>query len=437
MNTGQELYRKAKKLIPGGTQLLSKRPEMFLPDQWPAYYSSARGCQVVDLDGKSYQDLSYMGIGACILGYADPDVNAAVVAAVNKGSMSTLNAPEEVELAELMIALHPWGEMVRYARTGGEAVAIAVRIARAATGRDKVLFCGYHGWHDWYLAANLSNDAALDGHLLPGLSPSGVPRQLRQSSYPFTYNNTDEFLKLAVEHKGEIGAVVMEPIRNFEPEAGFLPAIRRECSDQGMALIVDEVSAGFRLNVGGAHLKLGVEPDIAVFAKGIGNGFPMAVVMGKKCFMEAAQGSFISSTYWTERTGPVAAIATIRKMIDMNVPEHLVRMGQKVQLGWAELGQRHGLRLHVGGIPPLSHFSFDQVSDGLACKTLFTQEMLKRGFLATTACYLSLAHTDAVMAGYLAACDEVFRIIAAAAAGSGVTALLEGPVCHSGFRRLS
>lgn len=437
MGLGQELYRKAKTMIPGGTQLLSKRPEMFLPEQWPAYYQSAKGCEVKDLDGNVYQDLSYMGIGSCILGYADEDVNQAVISAVQNGSMNTLNAPEEVELAELMLELHPWAQMVRYGRTGGEAMSMAVRIARSATKRDKVLFCGYHGWHDWYLAANLSDNAALDGHLIPGLSPNGVPRHLRQSSYPFNYNNTQEFLELIEKYRGEIAAVVMEPIRNFEPEAGFFAQIRQSCTEEGIALIIDEITAGFRLNVGGAHMHLGIDPDIAVFAKGISNGVPMSVVIGRSSFMEAAQESFISSTYWTERTGPAAAIATLRKMVDHRVPEHLIRIGQKVMSGWQELGEKHHLHLHVGGIAPLGHFAFEQVPDALMCKTFFTQEMLKKGFLATTACYISLAHSDSIVESYLLACDEVFADLAAALKQGDLQDRLQGPVCHSGFKRLS
>ena len=196
MGTSQELYRTARKLIPGGTQLLSKRPEMFSPELWPAYYDRAWGCRIRDVDGREYRDMSYMGIGSAILGYADPDVNRAVSDALSRGATTTLNAPEEVALAELMVSLHPWAHMVRYARTGGEAMAVAVRIARAASGKDTVLFCGYHGWHDWYLSANLAADSALDGHLLPGLEPRGVPRALRGTALPFKYNDTHEFLSL-------------------------------------------------------------------------------------------------------------------------------------------------------------------------------------------------------------------------------------------------
>lgn len=437
MRTGQDLYEEAKRFIPGGTQLLSKRPEMFLPGQWPAYYSKAQGCKVWDLDGREYLDFSYMGIGSCILGYADPDVNAAVIAAVQNGSMTTLNAPEEVELAKLLVEIHPWAEMARFSRSGGEAMSIAVRIARAATKRDKVLFCGYHGWHDWYLAANLSEDAALDGHLLPGLQPSGVPRHLKGSSFPFNYNNLAEFHALIEKYKGEVAAVVMESIRNFDPEPDFFPTIRKICDEQGIALIVDEITAGFRLNVGGAHLRMGFEPDIAVFAKAISNGVPMAAVIGRAKFMDAAQGSFISSTYWTERMGPVAAIATIRKAQRVNLPEHLVRIGTMVMEGWTRLAEKHELPIHVGGIAPLGHFSFELGSLSMVAKTVFTQEMLKRGFLAGTACYICLAHTEELTCRYLDAVEDVFGLIAQGVTEGKLETLLEGPVCHSGFKRLS
>jgi glutamate-1-semialdehyde aminotransferase len=410
---------------------------MFLPGEWPSYYSRSKGCSVWDLDGNEFLDFSYMGIGACILGYADPDVNEAVVNAVQQGSMTTLNAPEEVELARLLIELHPWAEMARFARSGGEAMSISVRIARAATKRDKVLFCGYHGWHDWYLAANLSEDAALDGHLLPGLQPTGVPRHLAGSSYPFNYNNLAEFRALVEKHQGEVAAVVMESIRNFDPDPDFFPEIRRICNEQGIVLIMDEITAGFRLNIGGAHLVMGVEPDIAVFAKGISNGVPMSAVIGRSKFMDAAQGSFISSTYWTERLGPVAAIATIRKARTVDLPSHLNAIGSKVMEGWKRSGEKHGIAIEVGGIAPLGHFSFELPGKVLVAKTLFTQEMLKRGFLATTSCYISYAHKPELVERYLQATDEVFGLIAEGVRSDRLEAMLEGPVCHSGFKRLS
>src|SRR3989338_2144900 len=212
--TGQSLYRRAKKLIPGGTQLLSKRPEFLLPDQWPAYYSKVKGVEVWDLDGKKYIDMCQNGVGACVLGAGDPDVDTAVLQAVANGNLSTLNCPEEVELAELLVELHPWAQMVRYARCGGEAMAVAVRIARASAGRDKVAFFGFLGWDDLYLAANLTEDHALDGHLLAGLAPAGVPRGLTGTMLPFRYNQVDDLKAIVRDHGEELAAIVMEPTRS-------------------------------------------------------------------------------------------------------------------------------------------------------------------------------------------------------------------------------
>jgi len=436
MSLSQDLYKKAKKIIPGGTQLLSKRPEMFLPDFWPAYYDKAEGCKVWDLDGNEYIDMSYMGIGACILGYADEDVNLAVTEALNKGNMSTLNCSEEVELAELLCELHPWAEMVRYARTGGEAMSIAVRIARAKTGKDLVLFCGYHGWHDWYLSANLADDEALDGHLLPGLEPKGVPRGLKGTVFPFNYNDRDGFLELIDKYKDNVGVVVMEPIRNYYPKEGFLETIREITKKLGIVLIFDEVTSGWRLNIGGAHLIFEVVPDIAVFGKAISNGYPMAAIIGKPEVMEVAQDSFISSTYWTERIGPVAALATIKKLKRKNIPEHLINIGKEVQEGWKRLSGKHSLNITVSGINPLGHFSFEY-DNPLVLKTLFTQLMLESGFLATTEFYASFAHKDEHVEKYLEAVDEAFNFISKAIKEGNPEKYLKGPICHAGFRRLT
>ncbi|MBW2559307.1 MAG: aminotransferase class III-fold pyridoxal phosphate-dependent enzyme [Deltaproteobacteria bacterium] len=431
-----DLYEQAKRLIPGGTQLLSKRPEMFLPGGWPAYYSRAKGCEVWDLDDRRYVDMSLMGIGACVLGYADEDVDAAVHEAIERGNMATLNAPEEVELAEILIGLHPWADAVRYARTGGEAMAVAVRIARAHTRRDKVLFCGYHGWHDWYLAANLSDDEALDGHLLPGLEPRGVPRALKGTAFPFSYNDAEGFLSLMDEHGQDVGAVVMEPLRDEEPAPGFLEMIREETRTRGIVLVVDEITAGWRLCVGGAHLCYDFEPDIAVFAKAMSNGYPMAAVIGRGEVMRAAQETFVSSTYWTERIGPSAALATIRKLGDEDVPALLSHTGRAVKEVWISAAGEAGLDVHVGGLDPLVHLSFEH-PEALALKTLFTQEMLDRGFLATTAFYASFAHREEHVEAYANVCREVLRVLADALSAGDIVGRLRGPVCHAGFKRLT
>jgi glutamate-1-semialdehyde aminotransferase len=435
MGKGQKLYKKAKTFIPGGTQLLSKRPEMYLPDLWPAYYNKAKGCYVWDLDGNKYIDMGEMGIGACILGYSNAEINTAALDAIRRGNVSTLNAPEEVELAELMCKLHPWAQMVRYTRSGGEAMAVAVRIARARSGKDKILFCGYHGWHDWYLSANLSTNKALDGHLLPGLDPAGVPRGLMGSSIPFNYNNTEEFLKLAKKYKGQIGVVVLESIRNVKPDKRFISAISKVTKEQGIVFVVDEITAGWRLNAGGAHLILGMKPDVAVFAKATSNGFPIGVVIGKRGVMQAAQKTFISSTTWTDRIGPATAIATIKFFIKNKVNKHLIEVGERIQKGWKDLAKKNGLKISVGGIPPLSHFIFEDKKP-LVLKTLFTQEMLKLGFLASTDCYTSYAHKSEHIKLYLEACDKTFATISEALKQGNPEKYLKGPVCHSGFKRL-
>jgi glutamate-1-semialdehyde 2,1-aminomutase len=435
MNTGQQLYQRARTRIPGGTQLLSKRPEMFLPEQWPAYYQRAQGCEVVDLDGHRLLDMTHCGVGACTLGYADPDVTAAVVAAVQAGSMTVLNCPEEVELAELLCELHPWADRVRYARCGGESCMVAVRIARAATGRDKVAFCGYHGWNDWYLAANLGVEGALDGHLLPGLEPAGVPRALRGTALPFNFGDRAQLEAIVRDHGADLAAIIMEPIRNAA-DVEYLHFCRVQAMRCGAVLIFDEVSAGFRLCCGGSHMTMGVEPDMAVLAKAMGNGHPMGAIIGRAAVMEAAQKSFISSTYWTERVGLAAALATIRKFRRLKVEQHLIATGLRVQEGWRSAATQAGLAVEVGGIPPLSHFGI-LGSDGLAARTLFTQLMLARGYLAGPGFYPMLTHTPEIVAGYLARVAEVFVEIAAAQRAGDVARHLKGPLAHTGFKRLN
>lgn len=432
----QALYERAKQIIPGGTQLLSKRPEMFLPDHWPSYFEKAKGCEVWDLDGKKYVDAAYMGVGANVLGYANEAVDNAVIDSIRKGTNTTLNAPEEVELAEVLLDLHPWAHMVRYTKTGGEAMAVAVRIARAATGKDKVLFCGYHGWHDWYISSNLADDKLGDGHLIPGLEPNGVPRALLNSAIPFTYNDTEEFLARLGEHGDEVGCIVIESVRNFEPDPVFFETLRAEATKRGIVLILDEITAGFRLNIGGAHLRFGIEPDMAVFGKAFSNGYPMGAIIGKQEIMEAAQGSFISSLFWTERTGLAATLATIREMQRIDSPKRVTEVGTQVQEGWFKALEAAGLRGGVTGLPSVSALSLT-LGDFLAWKTYLTQSMLDKGYLATTALYASVAH-EGFIAPYLETLGEVLVAIGEhSRKGTAPESLLRGPVCHASFKRLT
>ncbi len=433
-DNGNRLWNKAKKIIPGGSQLLSKRSEMFLPNFWPSYYKKAKGIEIWDLDGNKFIDMSIMGVGACILGYADGDVNKAVKQAIDNGSMSTLNCPEEVELAELLLSLHPWAGMVRYARTGGEAMALAVRIARGYTKKDKIAFCGYHGWHDWYLSANLADDKNLDGQLLSGLKPLGVPRGLNKTSFPFNYNNIEE-LETIVE-KNDIGIIVVEPVRHDPPQNDFLKKIRKIASEIDAVLIFDEITSGWRMNIGGIHELYKVYPDIAVYGKAMSNGFPMAAIVGKYDVMDIAEESFISSTYWTERIGPTASITTINKIQEKNVPQHLCTIGNIISDGWKKLANENDLKIDVMGIPPLTTFKFDY-EENQALSTLFTQEMLDYGFLASKSVYVSYSHTKDFIDEYLFHVNDVFGIINCAIEENKVHELLKGPVAHKGFKRLT
>ncbi|MSQ95992.1 MAG: aminotransferase class III-fold pyridoxal phosphate-dependent enzyme [Gemmataceae bacterium] len=430
----QALYREAKALMPGGTQLLSKRPEMFAPEQWPAYYEQAIGCEVIDTDGRRFIDMSHCGILSCILGFADPDVNAAVIRRVNLGNMATQQTADEVELAKLLIEIHPWAQQARFTRSGGEAMTVAVRIARAATGHDKLAVCGYHGWHDWYLAANLPGQQ-LDAHLLPGLQPTGVPRGLEGTVHTFRYNRLDE-LEAALKQCGDdLAVIVMEPTRNLDPDPGFLEAVREHADRRGAVLIFDEISAGWRLCLGGAHRLYGVTPDLAVFAKAMSNGFAMGAVIGRREIMQAAQDSFISSTYWTEGIGPAAAVAAVKKMQRIDVPVHLARLGTRVLEGWRTLGAKHGLALTIAGRPASCSLSF-QHPQNAALLTLLTTRMLDRGFMAGGSCSLTLAHEMYHVERYLDALDQVFAELAAAIAADDISARLGGPVKHSTFARL-
>ena len=434
MGTGQKLWKRAKQVIPGGNMLLSKRAEMFLPEQWPAYFSKSKGCKVWDLDGNEYTDMFIMGIGTNILGYGNQEVDDAVRKTIDAGNMSTFNCPEEVYLVEKLIELHPWAHMGRLARSGGEANAVAIRIARAASGKDNVAICGYHGWHDWYLSANLGDDASLDGHLLPGLQPNGVPRNLKGTVFPFNYNNFAELEALVNAHN--IGVIKMEVVRNMGPEDNFLHKVRKLATERSIVLIFDECTSGFRETFGGLHKKYGVEPDMAMFGKALGNGYGITATIGKREVMEAAQTTFISSTFWTERIGPTAALKTLEVMERVKSWDTITQTGLCIRQGWQQLAEKHGLKINHWGLAALTGFTFDS-ANALAYKTLITQEMLAKGYLAGNSVYVCTEHTPEVVAGFFETLDPIFGLIKDCEEGRDVLGLLNGPVCHGGFKRLN
>jgi glutamate-1-semialdehyde 2,1-aminomutase len=431
MGTGPKLYKRAKLVIPGGNMLLSKRPEMFLQSGWPSYYSKAKGCEIWDLDDNKYLDMSIMGIGTNTLGYAYDPVDIEVKKCVESSNMSTLNCPEEVFLAEKLIEMHSWSDSAKFARTGGEINAIAIRIARAATGRSEVAICGYHGWHDWYLSANLSGSSTLNEHLLPGLNPEGVPRELKGLTHALRYNNFDDITIL--DQNSKIGVLIMEVMRSETPAPGYLESIREKCSKNGIVLIFDECTSGFRETFGGIHLKFGVEPDLATFGKAIGNGFAITALIGRKSIMDSAENTFISSTFWSERIGYVAALKTLSEMEKIRSWEVITNTGRKMQDIWHRIFKNLEFEYKVTGIPALSTFSL-LGEHGNVLKTWITQEMLKKGILASNIFYPSVAHTTEHLGLYEEKLNEVLNGIWK---NGKLNLLLDATPAQAGFKRLN
>lgn len=435
--SGPDLWQQARAVISGGTGLLSKRAEMFDPQHWPAYFSRCKGCEVWDISGKRYIDFAG-GIGAVLLGYADEDVTAAVQRRLSAGAYCSLVNPQEVELAERLLQLHPWAGKVRYARGGGEAMSMAVRIARASTGKSGIAFCGYHGWHDWYLAANINATNALDGHLLPGLQPKGVPRELAGTSVPFQYNDWDSF-EAAIAALGEnFAAVVMEPMRSQFPRGNFLEKIRYRCRQENAVFVVDEITSGLRYGFPGALSKTGVEPDVVVYAKAMSNGFPFAAIIGREEVMAEAEDSFISSSYWTDGVGTAAALATLKKMQDLNVQQSVWEKGLKFQQALKEIGSRYPLcNMAIAGMPSSPTIGFQSAENAQAVKTLYVRKMMERGFLVSSVFYLMLAHNETHISGLLEALDGVFSETERIIKEDRLHDELNGTVARTGFARLA
>jgi glutamate-1-semialdehyde aminotransferase len=424
-------------LIPGATQLISRRASRFAYGVSPIYAARAQGSHLWDVDGGEYIDWM-CGVGAIILGYADPVVDAAVKERIDQGTIFTINHEVEIELAEELVRTIPCAEMVRYAKGGGEACAIAVRIARGATGRDKVLFCGYHGWHDWYMAANLVDDKQLDDNLFPGIEPIGVPRALAGTALPFRYGDLAMLEGLLKQHQGEVAGIIMEPMRSEYPAPGYLEGVRELATRCGVVLIFDEVSCGFRPALGGAQELLGVTPDMAVFAKAISNGYPMGAVVGKREVMEPARRMFISSLYWSDTVGIVAALTTIRELRRRNGVAHIAHITELLQQGLNAAAAEAGAPVRCLGTR--AHLSLQfQVEDSLAQKkaiTLYVQEMAKRGIIATPGIFVGCAHTEDDVAQTVAAAREAFGIIQEGLTQDRLDDLLECELQTDLFRRL-
>ena len=434
MNKGQKLLKKAKKIIPGGNQLLSKRSEMFLPDFWPAYYKKAKGCKIWDLDNKEYYDFAGMGVTSSILGYSDETVNNALIKGIKKASMTTLNATEEVDLAKELLKIHKWSDMAKFCKSGGEACLVAIRLARSYSKNQNIAFCGYHGWHDWYLAANLQNPKNLDKQLLSGLKTNGVSKTFSGSIKPFYYNDIKSLEKLLKKKNHNIGIIIMEPMRAVPPKKNFLKKVQKLAKKNKIVLIFDEITSGFKDNYGGIHLKYKVAPDLAIFGKSIGNGYPISAIIGKKKIMDMSHETFISSTMWTDRLGFIAANTTLKKIKNLKINKKISKYGLQIKKGWSNLAQKNKINIIISGIDSIPSFKFEH-PDNLKLSTIFTQEMLKVGYLASNTLATTNAYNEKIINDYLKEVDKVFKKIKIQLDSNKLK--LDGKIKHSTFQRIT
>ena len=434
LSKGQKTWIRAKKIIPGGTMLFSKNPDLMLPGKWPAYFSKAKGCNIWDLENKKFTDLYSMGIGTNILGYCNKYVDKAVTDVVRRGNMSTLNSIDEIKLAEKLVEIHPWAEMACFTRSGGEANSVAIRIARAATGKDKIAICGYHGWHDWYLSTNINNSNNLSSHLMKNLPIKGVPKNLKNTAFTFNYNDIESLKSTIRNH--DIGAIKMEVMRNYEPKNNFLKKVRKLADENNIILIFDECTSGFRQEFGGMHKSYNVIPDLAIFGKALGNGYGINSIIGKKSVMNFKKSTFISSTFWTERAGPVAALETLIQMEKTKSWQKITNKGKKIKKNWKNLAKIHNLEIDVRGIDAIPNFAFNK-NVNLKYKTFITQEMLKKNILASNVIYCSIVHDDHILDKYYNLLDSIFyKLSKFEDKSKNIDNFLETPLSISGLREV-
>ena len=432
-----ELYRRATDLIPGRTQLISRRADQFAAGVSPIYAQRAKGSRFIDVDENEYIDW-VNAVGAVILGHADEVVDSAVKEQIDRGSIYTLNSPLEIELATELCNTIPSAEMVRYTKGGGEACAVAARIARGVTGRDKILFCGYHGWHDWYQAANFGVDPESGEYPFAGIEPIGVPKALAGTVIPFTYGNLDRLAALLEEHAGEVAAIMMEPARTELPPPGYLEGVKALAQAHDAILIFDEVSCGWRLAIGGVQQYVGVTPDMTVVAKAMSNGYPMGAVVGARRVMEPAARMFISSSYWSDNIGLVASLTTIRELKRRDAETRFREIGAALRSALNRAIAAAGLQGGCIGLysNPLVSFDLPKGVDSRKVSTLFIQEMARRGVHTYMSFKATLAHTATdieatAQAAYAACC-----VIKGGLDQGSLDNLLAADIKKDPFRRL-
>ena len=428
-----ELLEKAKRLIPKETQLITRHPTRNALGVSPIYAERAEGCRFWDVDGHEYIDM-HSGTGVISLGYCVEEIDQAAREQLAKGIVYAVNSPLELELAELFVEAIPSAEMVRYVKGGGEADCLAVRIARGYTGRDKVAFCGYHGWHDWYLAANLLDDEALNAHLLPGVPTKGVPQALKGTTLPYKYNDLDSLRSVLENNRGEMAAIILEVCRASKPEEGFLEGVRELADEHEAVLIFDEVVTGFRMARGGAQEYFGVTPDITALGKAVANGYPLAAVVGKAEVMSAVEDMFVSSSNWSEAVSLAAGIAIQKFMKRNKFVEHVWEIGKYYQEGLRRICSDVGLSINFHGYPPVSGFDFG-MPDSEAVNTLLIQEFAKRGVHGGGHSYMMYALKKSDIDEVLAAFKEIAAILKKGIDDNRVEELLEAPVARMVFPR--
>ncbi len=414
------LYERALGLIPSVTQTLAKGPSQYVNGVAPKYLIKGRGSHVWDADGNEYIDYN-MGVGPLSLGYAYPKTDAAIKKQLEDGITFSLMHPLEVEVAELIREIIPNAESVRFSKTGADVTSAAVRLARTYTGKDKILCCGYHGWHDWYVSVTARSN--------------GIPEPVKDLTFTFNYNDIDS-LKDAIDDN--TSAVILEPVVFQEPKDSFLHKVADLCAEKNVVLIFDEMWTGFRMELGGAQEYFGITPDLATYSKAIANGMPLSVLTGKKEIMDLAENDiFFYTTFGGEALSLAAAKATIEEMKDKSVPRYLRDKGTRLKEGYNRIAR--GLNLDYTeciGYNFRSMVTFNQsAGDPLLLKSLVQQEMIKRGILWSGFHNMSFSHTDADIDYTLKVYQEVLPILKRVVEENRVAESLKGEPVQPVFRK--
>ncbi len=421
ISKSQELLAKARQIMHPVTQTLAKGPGQWSRGVAPVYLERGKGARVWDVDGNEYLDYT-MGVGPISLGYCYERVDAAIREQLERGITFSLMHRLEYEAAAAVQQAVPYAESVRISKTGCDVTSAAVRLARAFTGRDVVVCCGYHGWHDWYISTTPRN--------------AGIPEAVRRLTRTFSYNNLDS-LRAVLDQ--DVACVILEPVVFEAPRDNFLHEVARLTRENGSLLIFDEMWTGFRLAVGGAQEYFGVQADLACFSKAVANGMPISFLTGRQDVISQGEHDvFIFTTFGGEALSLAATIATIAEIREKNVPAYLAQQGKKLKDGYNALAARFELQgaTHCMGFDcrTLIHFT-GQGGDPLVLKTLMQQEMLKRGVLWGGFHNLSFSHTDADIAYTLEAYEDAFPVLKRAIESGKPEQFLRGEVLEMVFRK--